>query len=73
MHVRDKITKYGKRLSNVEQGTFTPLVFTSAGEIAKQRQNFHKRVVELIAEKKGRENSSLLGCDVNFFNMFNSV
>ena len=31
MNERDKIRKYSERIINVEQGTFTPLVFTSAG------------------------------------------
>ena len=52
---RDKITKYGERTINVEQGTFTPLVFTSAGGMARQSQIFYKRMAELMAEKRGEE------------------
>ena len=43
----------GERIINVEQGTFTPLVFTSAGEVARQSQFFYKRIAELMAEKRG--------------------
>ena len=47
---RDKTRKYGERIINVEQGTFTPLVFTSAGGMARQSQIFYKRMAELMAE-----------------------
>ena len=64
---RDKTRKYSERIINVEQGTFTPLVFTSAGGMARQSQIFYKRMAELMAEKRGRRKvSSWHGCDVNF-------
>ena len=64
---RDKIRKYSERIINVEQGTFTPLVFTSAGGMARQSQIFYKRMAELMAEKRGGGKvSSRHGCDVNF-------
>ena len=50
---RDKTRKYGERIINVEQGTFTPLVFTSAGGMARQSQIFYKRMAELMAENRG--------------------
>ena len=52
---RDKTRKYGERIINVEQGTFTPLVFTSAGGTARQSQIFYKRMAELMAEKRGEK------------------
>ena len=64
---RDKTRKYGERIINHEQGTFTPLVFTSAGGMARQSQIFYKRMAELIAEKRGEKKGfSWHGCDVNF-------
>ena len=64
---RDKIRKYNGRIINVEQGTVTPLVFTSAGGMARQSQIFYKRMAELMAEKRGEKKvSSRHGCDVNF-------
>ena len=68
MNERDKIRKYSERITNVEQGTFTPLVFTSTGGMARQSQIFYKRMSELMAEKRGGggEVSSRHGCDVNF-------
>ena len=53
MNERDKIRKYSERIINVEQGTFTPLVFTSAGGMVSQSQIFYKRMAELMAEKSG--------------------
>ena len=50
---RDKTRKYGERIVNVEQGTFTPLVFTSAGRMARPSEIFYKRMAELMAEKRG--------------------
>ena len=38
---RDMIRKYSERIINVEQDTFTPLVFTSARGMARQSQIFY--------------------------------
>ena len=37
----------------MEQGTFTPLVFTSTGGMANECKRFHSRLAELLALKKG--------------------
>ena len=37
----------------VEQGTFTPLVFTTTGGMAVECKRFHSRLAELLAIKKG--------------------
>ena len=37
----------------VEQGTFTPLVFTSTGGMADECKRFHSRLAERLALKKG--------------------
>ena len=55
MNERDKIRKRCERIINVEQGTFTPLVFTSAGGMARQSQMFYKKMAELMAEKRGEK------------------
>ena len=39
----------------VDQGTFTPLVFTTTGGMGKECQRYHARLAELIAKKKGEE------------------
>ena len=37
----------------VEQGTFTPLVFTSTGGMVDECKRFHSRLAELLTLKKG--------------------
>ena len=37
----------------IEKGTFTPLVFTTTGGMADECVNYHSRLAELIANKKG--------------------
>ena len=37
----------------VEQGTFTPLIFSSTGRIGTECKLYHKCLVELLAIKKG--------------------
>ena len=69
MNERDKIRKYSERIINVEQGTFTPLVFTSAGGMARQSQIFYKRMVELMAEKRREQKgffTAWLRCKLSF-------
>ena len=66
---RDKTRKYGERIINVEQGTFTPLVFTSAGGMARQSQIFYRRMAELMAEKRGEKKGffmAWLRCKLSF-------
>ena len=41
----------------MEQGTFTPLIFTTTGGMASECQMFHSRLAELIATKKAEEYS----------------
>ena len=36
-----------------EQGTFTPLVFTTTGGMGEECKRYHDRLVELVAAKKG--------------------
>ena len=66
---RDKIKKYSERIINVEQGTFTPLVFTSAGGMARYSQIFYKRMAELMAEKRAEKKGFLMAwlrCKLSF-------
>ncbi|MEO1765264.1 MAG: hypothetical protein AAFR83_25800, partial [Cyanobacteria bacterium J06629_18] len=50
---KDKIREYNERIVKVEQGVFTPLVFSAAGGMAPRTQIFYKRIAELMADKKG--------------------
>ena len=39
---------------DVEQGTFTPLVFTTTGSMGEECKRYHNRLAELVAAKKER-------------------
>ena len=52
-HEREKKRQYNNRIMNVEHGTFTPLVFSVNGEMAKECLKFYKFVAENIANKSG--------------------
>ena len=43
----------------MEQGTFTPSVFTSTGGMADECKRFHSRLAELLALKKLKEMTTL--------------
>ena len=40
---------------NMAHGTFTPLIFTTTGGMGKECLNYHSRLAELIANKKGED------------------
>ena len=45
-----------------EQGTFTPLIFSSTGGIGAECKLYHKRLVELLALKKGESYATTMQC-----------
>ena len=47
---KEKKRKYVKRVLDQENGTFTPLVFSSSGGMSKETKRFYGRLSELIAE-----------------------
>ena len=49
-----------ERVMEIEQGTFTPLVFTTTGGMADECVKYHSRLAELIANKKGESYSSAI-------------
>ena len=57
-HENEKKTQYAKRVTVIEQGTFTPLVFTTTGGMEDECVKYHSRLAELIANKKGESYSS---------------
>ena len=57
-HENDKERQYAERVMEIEQGTFTPLVFTTTGGMANECVKYHSRLAELIANKKGESYSS---------------
>ena len=48
LHENEKKRQYSRRVLEVEQGTFTPSVFTSAGGMADECKRFHSRLAELL-------------------------
>ena len=51
LHENEKKRKYASRVIEIEQGKFTPLVFTTTRDMA-ECQRYHSRQAELIAAKK---------------------
>ncbi|KAM7437894.1 hypothetical protein ABFA07_012549 [Porites harrisoni] len=69
LHENEKKRQYSGRVLEVEQGTFTPLVFTSTGGMADECKRFHSRLAELLALKKGDDyatNISWIRAKVSF-------
>ena len=52
-HENKKKCMYAKQVIEVEQGTFTLLVYTTTGGMGEECQRFHSRLAELIAAKRG--------------------
>ena len=52
IHENKKKPKYNSRVTEIEQGTFTPLVFTTTGGMAEECLRYHSRLAGLISAKK---------------------
>ena len=52
--------QYAERVMEIEQGTFTPLVFTTTGGAADEYVKYHSRLAELIANEKGESYASAI-------------
>ena len=50
--------KSASRILEVEQGTFTPLVFSTTGGMGEECARYHARLAELLAIKKGETYST---------------
>ena len=51
----EKKRKYNSRVLNVEQGCFTPLVFSANGGMGRECKKFYARLAEMIAGKRKEE------------------
>ncbi|KXJ05718.1 hypothetical protein AC249_AIPGENE25944 [Exaiptasia diaphana] len=60
LHENEKKRCYSRRVLDIEQGTFTPLVFTSTGGMGPECLRYHSRLAELIANKKGENYSKTI-------------
>ena len=59
-HENAKKKRYAERVMEIEQRTFTPLVFTTTGAMVDECVKYHSRLAELIAVKKGESYSSAI-------------
>ena len=51
-HEKEKMRKYNSRVITVEGGSFTPLVYSTFGGWAPQAVKYHKRLAQLISNKR---------------------
>ena len=49
---KDKKMSYNSRVQEIEQGSFTPLVFSTTGGMARECSTFYSRLAKLISEKR---------------------
>ena len=54
-HEQEKKRGYNKRVMEIEHGSLTPLVFTTAGVMGYECEKYHKILSEKICEKKGEK------------------
>ena len=52
-HEDEKKRHYNRRVREVEQGSFTPLVFTTTGVMSHECTKYHKALAEKLSEKQG--------------------
>ena len=50
-HENEKKIRYNRRVMEVEQGTFTPLIITTTRVLSLETQIFHKSLVSFLALK----------------------
>ena len=68
-HESAKKREYNQRVLNVEQGVFTPLVFTTTGSMAREASTFYKRLANLLSHKQEKPYSMVMGwlrCRLSF-------
>ena len=53
--LHEKKRQYSTRVLDIEHGTFTTLIFTTTGGMGKESLNYHSKLAELIAIKKGED------------------
>ena len=54
-HEAEKMRKYNSRVITVERGSFSPLVYSTFGEMGPQAMRYHKRLAELVANKRNKD------------------
>ncbi|PFX17909.1 hypothetical protein AWC38_SpisGene17749 [Stylophora pistillata] len=56
----EKKRQYANRVMEVEQGTFTPLIFSTTGGMGTECKIYHKRLAELVSDKEGESYASTM-------------
>ena len=59
-HENEKKQKYNDRILQVEKATFTPLVFSTSGGMAKECTKFHKKLAEHVSNKTKEDYSHVM-------------
>ena len=57
---REKKNEYNQRIMQIEKATFTPLVFSTMGGMAKECARYHKRIATLISNKTKEDYSNVV-------------
>ena len=68
-HEKEKKRKYSQRVMDVEQGTFTPLVFTVNGSMGPECEQFHRCLASKLAEKTDQRYADVMNfirCKLSF-------
>ena len=58
---KKKRAEYGRRVRDIEHGSFTPLVFTTTGGMAGEATVFYKRLAALLATKREEPYPTVMG------------
>ena len=61
-HEKEKQRSYLHRVLQIEKASFTPLVYSTNGGMAKESRRFHKKVAHMIAEKTRESYSDVINC-----------
>ena len=65
-HEKEKKRHYNNRIMNIEQGTFTPLIYTIHGGMGPECAAFHKNIAEKIAYKTDAKVQTFIRCKLSF-------
>ena len=60
LHENEKKKEYNVRVLEVEKGSFTPMVFLTNGGAGPEANKHHKRIAQLMAERRKEEYSKVL-------------
>ena len=65
-HEDTKKPAYGQRIREVEQGVFTPLVFSTTGGMGREATTLYKRLGNMLASHHNKTYSMIMRCKLSF-------